>query len=235
MTRVVRGIVAIGILTANVAGYAHGNPNQTDADQIVWGKVVNGLQLGISPLAGNNGEAAFDGTTLHARVFCRNVGNSPVRLLASVHTCLLGKGGDNALLVSELILTPKSGHESFFLTYQGWNHLSLLDERRPIEEQPQETLNISLGGKTDVKLSAEDAQRMTTVLAPGETGRVAHIHCDLGNKSRSWWRLKEGSDAVAQGTYRLTAVLNVDHELSEWKGMLKSGCVEVEISPQDKQ
>jgi hypothetical protein len=235
MTQVVRGILVIGILTANVAGYAHDNPNRADADQIAWGKVVNGLQLGIAPPVENNGEAVFDGSTLQARVLCRNVGNSPVRLLASVHTCLLGKGGDNALLVSELILTPKNGRESLSLTYHGWNHLSLLDERRPIGEQPQETLNRNCGGKTDVKLSVENAQRMATVLSPGDTGRVAHIHFTPGNKPRSSWRLKGGSDTVAPGTYRLTAVLHIDHELSEWRGMVRSGCLEVEISPQDEQ
>lgn len=45
---------------------------------MVWGGVVNGLQLGISPPAGTNGVAAAvcDGSTLQVRVHWRNTGNS---------------------------------------------------------------------------------------------------------------------------------------------------------------
>ena len=237
MTRIVRRILAFAILIGVTSGYADDSQNLTQADPIVWGEVVNGLQLGISPPVGTNGipDTVFDGDSLRARVFCRNVGDSPVRLLASVHTCLLGKGGNNALLVSEVELTPKDGGQAISVTYQGWNHLSLLDKRRSDKEQPQETLNKSFGGKTDIQLKPEDAKRMTTVLAPGESGPMAQVSFTPGKKPRSWWYLKDDSATVPVGVYHITAVLKVDHELSEWKGVVKSGALEVEFRPEGKQ
>ena len=120
-----------------------------DANSIVWGDAVNGLKLGISPPVGTNGvtEPIFDGKSLRVDVFCRNVSASPVRILASVHDCLQGKGGDNALLASGVVLTPKNGGKPVTVTYQGWNHLALLDKRRKNGEEPQQTLNRSMGGQ----------------------------------------------------------------------------------------
>lgn len=223
-------------LSVGLTTHAVAETNLTDDGVIVWGKVVNGLQLGISPPTGTNGvsEAIFDGSTLRAFVFCRNVSDSPIQLLASVHTCLLGDGGNNALLASKLILTPKNGGGSHFVTYQGWNHLSLLDKRRRKGEQPQQTLNDSFGGKTDIQLSAEDAKRMTTVLPPGKTGPVTWIDFTPWKKPRSWWWFKEDADTLTPDAYQLTAVLTVDHELSEWKGSITSGSLEVDIQPKDK-
>jgi hypothetical protein len=200
-------------------------------DKIVWGQVKGGLQLGIAPPMSADGvpEATFDSGTLSVRVYCRNTGKTPVRLLASVHTCLLGEGGKNALLVSELILTPAHGGEPVSVTYQGWNHLSLLDKRRTKDEQPQQTLNKSFGGKAVIQLSPEDAKQRTTVLAPGTTGPVADVEFAPWQQPRSWWWLKKEADTMTPGTYQVTAVLNVDHELSEWKGTLRSGSLQVEV------
>ncbi|MEI8122649.1 MAG: hypothetical protein WCI20_11390 [bacterium] len=208
-----------------------GPANGADLETIRWGTPVNGLQLGIAPPVSKNGvpEAIFDGHALRVRVFCRNAGAVPVRLLASVHTCLLGEGGNNALLASELTLTPKDGGKTISVAYQGWNHLSLLDKRRPKDKQPQATLNDSLGGKTDIQLSEEDAKRMTTVLAPGETGPVTGIYFEPWKKPRSWWWFKRDTDTVTAGTYRVTATFKVDQELSEWKGEVTSPALEVEI------
>ena len=158
-----------------------------------------------------------------------------MRLVASVHTCLLGKGGNNALLASELTLTPKDGGQAISVTYQGWNHLSLLDKRQSKDTRPQETLNDSLGGKTDIQLSEEDAKRMTTVLAPGETGRVTDIYFEPWKKPRSWWWLKRDTDTVTAGTYRVTATFKVDQELSAWKGEVTSPALEVEIGQPSRQ
>lgn len=200
-------------------------------EKIHWGTPVNGLQLGIAPPVTENGdpEPIFDGNALRVRVFCRNAGDVPVRLLASVHLCLLGEGGRNALLASELVLTPKDGGQSISITYQGWNHLSLLDKRRPKGQQPQETLNASFGGTADIQLSEEDAKRMTTVLAPGETGPATNIHFEPWKKPRSWWWFKRDTDTVTAGTYRVTATFKVDQELSEWNGEVTSQALEVEI------
>jgi hypothetical protein len=218
---------------------AHAAPDSTssEASTVVWGQVTNGLQLGIAPPIGAKGtrEAIFDGNTLRVRVFCRNAADTPVRLLASVHTCLLGEGGRNALLASELTLMPKGGGKALSVTYQGWNHLTLLDKRRPKGQQPQETLDKSFGGKTDIQLSEEDAKRMTTVLAPGETGTVAEINFAPWEKPRSWWWFKNDTDTVTAGAYQVTAVLRVDHKLSDWKGEIRSGCIEVHIRPKENQ
>jgi hypothetical protein len=101
-----------------------------------------------------------------------------------------------------------------------------LDKRRPKSEQPQQTLNGSFG-KMDIQLNPEDAKRMTTVLVPGEI-RVTPIAFTLSDSNSTSWRF-EGSTSVPAGTYVMTAVLQVDQELSDWKGELTSGPVEVSI------
>lgn len=198
---------------------------------IAWGDALDGLQLGIAPPIGTNGvaEPLFDGESLRAVVYCRNVGSTPVRLLASVHTCLLGQGGGNALLASGLTLSPKEGGASVNVTYQGWNHLALLDTRRKKGDQPQETLNGSFGGKTDIRLSEADANRMTTVLEPGATGQVVRVDFTPEKKPRSWWWPEDESARLAPGSYQVAAFLNVDQEQSPWKGVVKSGALEVRI------
>ncbi len=225
-SRLMSVVVVFAIVAAT---YAEDKQGSTNESPVVWGDVVNGLQLGIAPPVGTNGiaEAIFDGVNLRARVFCRNTSEVPVRLLASVHTCLLG--GDNPLFASGVALTPKNGGNSITVTYQGWNHLALLDTRRKKGEQPQNTLNESFGGKTDIKLSEGDAKRMTTVLAPGATGEVVYVAFAPNKKPRSWWWLKNEADTLASGAYSVTAFFTVDQEQSEWKGTLKSGGLEVEI------
>ena len=107
--------------------------------------------------------------------------------------------------------------------------MSLLDTRRKKGEQPQQSLNKSFGGTTDIQLSKEDATRRTTSLEPGATGEVAYVEFTPNKKPRSWWWLKNESDTLASGTYSMTAFLTVDQEQSEWKGTLKSGALGVEI------
>lgn len=227
----------LALLRVGLVAHAAPGSASSEANTIVWGQVTNGLQLGIAPPRGTKGtpEAMFDGTTLRVRVFCRNSADTPVRLLASVHTCLLGDGGKNALLASELTLVPKGGGKALSVTYQGWNHLTLLDKRRPKGQQPQETLDKSFGGKADTQLSEEDAKRMTTVLAPGETGPVADINFAPWEKPRSWWWFKNDTDTVTAGAYQVTAILRVDHKLSDWKGEIRSGSIEVSIRPKENQ
>ena len=123
-------------------------------------------------------------------------------------------------------LEPKAGGDAFTIIYKGWNHLSLLDRRRPKSEQPQQTLNDSFG-RTNIQLAPDTARRMTTVIAPGET-RVTKIAFDLHEQKSSWWQV-DGSTLVPTGTYEMTAVLKVDQELSEWKGELTSGRVEIQL------
>jgi hypothetical protein len=123
------------------------------------------------------------------------------------------------------VLEPKAGGDSFALVYKGWNHLSLLDKRRPKSEQPQQTLNRSCG-KTDIQLTPDDARRMSTVLAPGET-RISHVQF-TPNDTASWWQL-EKSAVLPAGIYEVTAVLTVEQELSEWQGELTSAPLEVKI------
>ena len=194
------------------------------------GRPVNGLQLGLSPQDGTNatGQAVFDGKSVYLQVHLRNAGKSPVRLLASVHTCLLGEGGSNALLVSRLMLKPRAGGEPFAFVYRGWNHLSLLDKRRPKSEGPQQTLGRSFG-KTDIQLTPDDAKRMSTVLAPGET-RITNVKF-TPNDTASWWELEKPA-TLPPGIYGVTAVLTVGQELSEWKGELTSAPLAVKIPQQ---
>ena len=226
------GSVALAVLLCGVpATYSQDHRGDGSTATIAWGDAVKGLQLGIALEAGTNALAVpkSDGSNVRVQVSLRNIGKSPVRLLASVHTCLLGESGANALLVSRLVLKPKAGGDPFTIAYQGWNHLSLLDNRRPKSEQPQQTLNDSFG-RTDIQLNPDTARRMTTALAPGETC-VTKIAFTLHEKESSRWQL-EGSTFVPKGTYDIFAVLKVDQELSEWKGELTSGQVEINLPQQ---
>jgi hypothetical protein len=230
--RIAIGSVTVALLLCGVtATYSQDHRGDAPTTTIAWGDAVKGLQLGLAPQAGTNALAApvSGGSNVLVQVSLRNTGKSPVRLLASVHTCLLGEGGANALLVSRLVLKPKPGGDPLTIAYKGWNHLSLLDKRRPKSEQPQQTLNDSFG-KTDIQLNPDDARRMTTVIAPGET-RVTEIAFTLRENKSSWWQL-ERSAFVPTGTYEMTAVLKVDQELSEWKGELTSGRVEINLPQQ---
>jgi hypothetical protein len=227
--KIATGCVTVAVLLCGLtATYSQDRRGEVSTATIAWGDAVNGLQLGIASNAETKAFAAsvFDASKVSVQVSLRNIGTSPVRLLASVHTCLLGEGGANALLVSKVVLKPKAGGDAFAIIYKGWNHLSLLDNRRPKSEQPQQTLNDSFG-RTDIQLDPDTARRMTTVIAPGET-RVTKIAFDLHDRKASWWQL-EGSTRVPTGTYEMKAVLKVDQELSEWKGELASGRVEIQL------
>lgn len=183
------------------------------ADRMAWGGVVNGLQLGISPEAGDNGvpQALFDGTALHINVQVRNAGKSPVRFLPNTFGCAaMGSGG--AVPVTKLILTPSEGGEPLAITYQGLNHVS--------EEKP---------------LGADDVEYFATVLTPGELGFPYPVKYTPGKVRATSWQRTGGSNVVPEGKYQLKAVVVVDRKASEWKGELTSGSLEVEILPSDKK
>jgi hypothetical protein len=237
VTRTVIAISALGLLSAGLVAYSEEKREPSRPDGIVWGKVVDGLQFGISPPVGDDGalKPAFDGDTLRVRVHLRNVGKSPVRLLATVHDCVaMGSNGAAAIHASKLVLTPKAGGDPRTVTYQGWNHLHLLDTRRDKSESWQKTL-ARRGWKTDIRLTAEDAEYMSTVLDPCGPPRIEHVVCSPIRRGDSPWRLEPGEDPVTAGTYGVTAVLKVDHERSKWKGELVSGSLDIEIRPLDKK
>jgi hypothetical protein len=234
---VTRTAIALCLLSAGMAAHPEEKRESVRADGIVWGKVVDGLQLGISSPAGDDGApaAAFDGETLRVRVHLRNIGKSPVRLLASVHSCVaMGSNGSAAIHASKLVLSPKAGGDPRTVTYQGWNHLHLLDTRRADSEPWQKTL-ARRGRNTDIRLTAEDAEYMSTVLDPCGPPRIEHVACSPTRRGDSPWRLEPGEDPVTAGTYGVTAVLKVDHERSKWKGELLSGSLDIEIRPRDRK
>jgi hypothetical protein len=80
-------------------------------------------------------------------------------------------------------------------------------------------------------LTAEDAEYMSTVLDPCGPPRIEHVTCSPARRGDSPWRLEPGEDPVTAGMYGVTAVLNVDHPQSAWKGTLRSDPLEVEIRP----
>jgi hypothetical protein len=176
----------------------------------------------------------FDGSTLHVQVHLRNAGKSPVRLLASTYGCL-AFGPAGAIPVSKLILTPTTGGAPLAITYQGMNHLRLLDKRRPKSEGWQETLSKGSGGDEDLQLDAKKVESWTTLLAPGQTLRACQVEYAPGDASDSVWQLTGKSNLVPQGKYQLTAVFTVNQKVSQWKGELTSGSLEVEIRPSGKK
>lgn len=183
-----------------------------NAARIVWGEVVNGLQLGISPPAGIDGVAValFDGATLHVNVQVRNTGKSPVRFLASTFGCA-AMGSGAAIPVTKLILTPTGGGEPLSITYQGLNHVGDKDQ-----------------------LDAEDIKYYSTVLAPGQSLTFPYpVNFTPGEERATSWQRTGESNLVPEGKYKLTAVFIVDRKGSKWKGELASGALEVEIKPSD--
>jgi hypothetical protein len=234
--------VTIGVcvlLFGVTSAYSEEAKSGNTVDRIVWGEVVNGLQLGISPpvklgetheFAGFDGPVS-DGDAVHVTVHLRNVGKSHVRFLPSVWDCLaMGDGG--AIPVSELILTPEGVGKTLTVTYQGWNHLRLLDKRRPESESWQETLCRSAPGPEDIQLDANEGKDRQVELAAGDAVWPEWVKVSLGKESKTPWRLTERSNTVPVGKYRVTAVLTVDQQVSEWKGTLTSGSLDVEMRSQ---
>ena len=227
------------LLSGATSAYSEEAKNGNAVDGIVWGEVVNGLQLGISPpvklsetheFAGFDGPM-FDGGTLYVTVHLRNVGQSPVRFLPSVWDCL-AMGDAGAIPVSKLTLTPGEGGKSLTVTYQGWNHLRLLDKRRPESEPGQETLCRSAPGAEDIQLDAEEGKDRQIELAAGDAVWPEWVKVGLRKDSKTPWRLTDKSSTIPVGKYRVTAVLIVDQQVSEWKGTLTSGALDVELSSQ---
>ena len=202
--------------------------NPIEANSIVWGEVVKDLQLGISPPSKTDGKALFEGGRLNVCVHLRNTGKSEVRLLASTYTCL-ALGSDGALLVSKIILTPAKGGEPITITYQGPNHLALLDKRRDKSEGWQATVAKGDPSGKDLQLDAEKVESLATVLSPGETLAPCSVTYTPGDHSNSAWLQTGNSNGVPAGKYKLKAVFVVDQKVSKWKGELTSGSLDVEI------
>jgi hypothetical protein len=196
------------------------------AEVVRWGREVNGLQMGISAGWDVTGvvKPLFDGTNIVFGVNLRNCGDSTVRLLPSIYTCLLGNG--EPLLVSEVIFKPKNGGPSITARYKGWNHLSLEDEQRAEGEQPQQTLDKSFG-KTGFQISAENAKRLMIVLEPGDM-RGDGVRFAVAPKGKYFWEF-DGVEALPPGAYEMSATLKIDQQQSEWKGELVTPSFEIEV------
>lgn len=209
---------------------------------IVWGKVVHGLQLGISPAAklGKTHEIAGfeppvdDNGTIHVTIHLRNVSSKTVRLLPSVWDCLaMGDGG--AILASKLTLTPADGGQPLTATYQGVNHLRILDRRRPDAESSQQTLRKDGPEATDLQLVLEEAQEYQIELEAGDSQWPEWIKLSLTPQTQTPWQLAKPPSSAPVGKYRVTAALIVDHPASQWKGTLTSGALEIELRPLTQQ
>ena len=235
--RIIFFSISICVLLFGVTSvYSEDTINGNDVEGIVWGEAINGLQLGISPPVKRSETHEIDGPivdggTLHVTVHLRNVGNSDVRFLPSVWSCLaMGDGG--ALPVSKLTLTPEGGGKSVTVTYHGWNHLRLLDKRRSESEPWQETLYKSSAGSENIQLDAEQGKLRQIKLAAGDAVWPERVVVSPGDESRTFWRLNQKPGTIVSGKYRVTAVLIVDQQASEWKGTLTSGPLAVEMRAQ---
>jgi hypothetical protein len=111
MRMMVGSTPALLLLLALTATYSQDPGGNPEPAKIAWGDAVDGLQLGLAPQTVTIAIAPAVAERANAlvEVSLRNTAKSPVRLLASVHTCLLGAGGTNALLASKLVLKPRRG------------------------------------------------------------------------------------------------------------------------------
>lgn len=206
--RLVLLMSTLAFLSAVMSTHGGDKQDASTADRIVWGKVVNGLQLGIFPDAGADGLPAtlFDGKTLHVNIQVRNASRSPVRFLPSTFACAaVGSGG--AIPVTKLVLTPSKAGEPLLVTYQGVNHLS--DKRA---------------------LDADDLEYYTTELEPGQSLKFSYpVTFTPGEERATSWQRTGKSNLVPAGRYQLKAVFAVDRQDSPWKGELSSGSLDIEF------
>ena len=211
--------------------------NESNTDGIAWGKVINGLQLGISPPVKLDESQKFDGfeepiierDTLQVTVRLRNAGTSDVRFLPTVWDCL-AMGDAGAIPVSKIILTPNSGGDSLTVTYEGMNHLeSLLDKRARESESSEETRGKNISEGKDLELIAKRANARQITLAAGDALWPEWVKVNPATENNTQWRLAKGSSRIPAGKYCVTAVLIVDQKVSEWRGKLTSGNLEIEI------
>jgi len=235
LTIVMSALVMLGL----VAG-ARGEEKQAPpaSDRVVWGQPVKGLQLGIElPAAEKKAEASDNASGWTVHIHLRNVGETPARLLPTVHRCVaMGPGGAAAMLVSQFNMTPVDDRKVMMLTYEGANHLRLLDVRRDKSQSWQKAVANDTSDPTDIQLSDEDVAYMSLALKPGEHARVRAVTCSPSDDNPPCpWRVNGEPDIVPAGKYQLAAVLKIDHKQSAWKGTLKSGSVIVEMPDKPKQ
>ena len=211
--------------------------NESKTDGIAWGKVINGLQLGISPPVKLDESHEFDGfeepvierDTLQVTVHLRNAGTSDVRFLPTVWDCL-ALGDDGAIPVSKIILTPESGGDSLTIIYKGMNHLERLRDKRAREpDSSEETPSKNISGAKVLELTAKRENARQIKLAAGDALWPEWVKVNPKTENNTQWRLAKGSNRIPPGKYCVTAVLIVDQKVSEWKGKLTSGNLDIEI------
>lgn len=228
MKQIATMIGTLALLCSAAAAGAEEKQKTAD-DTIVWGKAV-GLQLGISPpmKAKWKQEAMYEGGNLHVEVYLRNTGKQPIRLLPSIHQCV-AVGPNAALYATRLHLLPAQGGRPLTVTYQGHNHLRLLDKRHSSARPTSERFEEHRVRTSDIELTAEQADYLMTELAPGKTSRATNVTFSLKPDSKLSWRLT-GQHAVPAETYHLVAVLVLDQKRSPWQGTLTSGPLDIKIS-----
>ncbi len=212
---------------------------KNEADGITWGAVTDGLQLGISPPAKMTKTDEIEGFdnaisksgTLNVTVHLRNTGSQDMQLLPSIWDCL-ALGDDGAVLASKILLTPEEGDQPVVVTYQSTNHLRILDKARPESDLSQNTLRESGRELVNFQVDAEEGKRRQIKLAAGEAAWPEAVNVALRDGNNAPWRLQEKSDRLRPGKYRITAVLVVDQQASDWKGTLTSGSLNIEIPAQ---
>ena len=209
------------LLSAVTAVHGESRTEPTAAPEIIWGKAIRGVQLGISRLS----ESVSISDELSFRVHLRSVSMSPVRLLASVHGCL-AVGSGAAILVSKLELESDAGGDPLIVTYRGPNHAIGLDRPRDSSESQQK--NRETDGT--IEFGPEDAEYLTTILEPSETTPGEPVEIAWGKDTKARWALANETKALPAGKYKVTAVFTVDQKLSEWKGEVRSGTLEVSIT-----
>jgi hypothetical protein len=228
------------LLSAVTVVHAKDTPNRSDDNGIVWGEVINGLQLGISPPVKMSETFEIDGFegpilekgSLNVTIHLRNVGSSNKRFLPSVWDCL-AMGDAGAVLASKLTLTPEQGDDSLTVSYRGNNHLRLLEksDRKSdrLSKAPRDNAKGASGFQVDLAMGREHQIE----LAAGDTVWPEWVKISLNDDDKNaLWQLNEKSSELRPGKYRIQAALVIDQQASEWKGMLTSGSLDVEVPPQ---
>ncbi len=121
------------------------------------------------------------------------------------------RSSPSGIPVTKVILTPNEGGESLSIIYRSHNHLS--------DENP---------------LDADDVEHFSTVLAPGQSLMFPYrLEFAPEERRETEWQRTGESNVIPKGKYQMKAELIVDRQVSEWKGVLTSGLLEVDIQRSD--
>lgn len=205
-------------------------PTTRADDLIAWGKVVDGLQLGLSPLIISEARTlpTFDGEHVIAQVHLRNVSNQTIRVFPSVYTCL-AMGSAGACLTTHLQLSPIEGGETHVVVYQGLNHLRLTNIH-PSEKNSSDITarKQNITGK-EPRPVVDTVNHLSILLDP-ETSATDTISYSPWSDTFQNWGPQKDTPPLTPRLYEVSVQLVIGQKHSDWHGRLSTGKLLIDLT-----